>query len=378
MEKVADLVSISREHPAIREDAGKKIARMREWIKPRGLSGVILARADNFAWLTAGGDSRIIESSETGVAVLVITAARQYLVAYRMDATRLLEEQLPGQGYELVWLHWFEGDPLQKAMELVDGPTGADVVLPGTEYIQSELIDLHYPMTPLEVERYRWLGEETGDLMNRMAGWVQPGMTELEIAHEMRAEHARRSLDVDVLIVGSDARVFQFRHPMATHKPLENYLLIHSAARRWGLHANVSRCISFGKPPARLARAWEAAATLEGRLISRLEAGLPFSKILQWQKEWYADLGFPEEWKYHFQGGPTGYVVVDPVRCLTKKVVQVNQPFEWFITITGVKAGELTFLFPSGSEILSMRPEWPEFHVQIPDKTIKVPGLFMR
>jgi hypothetical protein len=25
-----------------------------------------------------------------------------------------------------------------------------------------------------------------------------------------------------------------------------------------------------------------------------------------------------------------------------------------------------------------MRPEWPEFHVQIPDKTIKVPGLFMR
>ena len=83
----------------------------------------------------------------------------------------------------------------------------------------------------------------------------------------------------------------------------------------------------------------------------RLKPGVKFADILSRQKQWYAEQGYPEEWRNHFQGGPTGYVIVDAGRCLTDKVVQVNQPYEWFITITGTKMGELALLTEDGFEI---------------------------
>ncbi|NTW37776.1 MAG: hypothetical protein HGB17_17035, partial [Syntrophobacteraceae bacterium] len=46
----------------------------------------------------------------------------------------------------------------------------------------------------------------------------------------------------------------------------------------------------------------------------RLAPGLKFSQILEWQKEWYREFGFADEWHNHFQGGPTGYVIADPAR----------------------------------------------------------------
>jgi Xaa-Pro dipeptidase len=178
-----------------------------------------------------------------------------------------------------------------------------------------------------------------------------------------------------VLILGSDERVFRYRHPMPTDKPIQRYALLHSVARRWGLHSNVTRCVHFGKPSNEVRRVCEAAATIEGRLFAKLQVAVRFADILEWQKAWYEELGFPEEWQYHFQGGPTGYVIVDAMRCLTDKVVQVNQPFEWFITITGTKVGELALLTKSGLEIASQGNHWPTYSVETEKGVVEVPGL---
>jgi len=373
------LIDMQRGHPEILADAQTKLSRVRGLMDSLKLDAVILTRRDQFAWITSGGDGRVIENTETSFGYLVITISAQYLVAHRMDGKRLLEEQIPQQGYELVTFRWFDGDLLAHCQRLAGGgKIGCDAPVDGMKYIHPELVDLHYPMTKLEVARCRWLGHSTSEMMLHMADFIQPGQSEMEIAAEMRMEHIRRGMDVDVMIVGSDQRVFQYRHPMPTSKKLERYIMIHSSARKWELHANVTRFIHFGTAPEQIRRIYDAATTIEGRILLWLAPGLPFSQILEWQKEWYQELGFPDEWHNHFQGGPTGYVIADPARCLRSKVVQINQPYEWFITITGTKAGELSMLTENGAEVLSASSKWPEMIVTENQRSISLPDLWVK
>ncbi len=361
----------------VRRDAAEKLRRLRLWLAQAGLAGVLLSRRDNFAWATSGGDSRVLNNSEAGFGHLLVTPERHYLLAHSMDAARLFEEQVPGQGYELVSLRWHQGDPRRQAQALAGGPLAADLPLEGAQLTNQQVSWLHYPLTELEIQRSRWLGHKTGTLLEELALQVAPGMSEVSIARRMQAAFMMEGIDLDVAIVGSDERIFRYRHPLPTRKPVSSYLLLHPAARRWGLHANVSRSLHFGAPPPPVEGAYQAAAALEARLLSRLAPGLPFARILELQKEWYAQLGFPGEWELHFQGGPTGYGVVDAERCLTDSRVQLDQAFDWFITITGAKVEELTLLTGGGVEITSQAGGWPSVQVPTGQGPFAVPALWV-
>lgn len=355
-------VVFSQDDPRVRMDAALKRKRVRDFLVQQNLEGVLISRRDNFAWVTSGGDNHVLKNSEMGVGHIAITRDRHYLLAHSMDAARLYEEQVPGQEYELVSLKWFQGDPRCAAVELVNGKWAADTTFnDAVPNVNQALNILHYPLTELEMERCRWLGEQVGKILSKVAQEIHPGQREDEVASYLWIECLKLGIELDVLIVGSDERIFHYRHPLPTSKRIEQYVLIHPAARRWGLHANVSRSVCFGTPSNEVKRAYRAAAQLEAGLLERLTPGLAFSEIFNWQKQKYAELGFPDEWKNHFQGGPTGYVVVDALRHTTPTTVQVNQAFDWFITITGGKVEELTLLSKDGVEIPSFQSPWPSY-----------------
>jgi Xaa-Pro aminopeptidase len=266
----------------------------------------------------------------------------------------------------------------EKARELAGKKVASDTDFEGVQNVYSDLVDLHYPMTELEIKRTRWLANKTDELFTAFGHTVTPGDTEKNIAARLHCEHLKADMEVDVLIVGSDDRCFKYRHPIATEKPLEKYLMLHTVARRWGLHCNLTRFLHFGEPPEKIRKVYDAAANVEACVFLSLKPGVRFADILTWQKQWYAEQGFPEEWRNHFQGGPTGYVLVDAGRCLTNKVVQINQPFEWFITVTGAKMGELTLMTEKGLEISSfLNSKWPGMKILTPMGVIEVPDLLI-
>ena len=361
-------------------DAAQKRERVRVWLQDSGYDGVVMTTRKHFAWVTGGGDNHVLQNSEMGFCAIVITPTQQYLVAHSMDAERLWEEQASGQGYELVPLYWHEGDIRSKAVALAGARVASDTEFPGTDYVDGSLVDLHYPMSALELDRLRWLGQFLDGLFTRIGRSVTPGQTEREIAHQLQCAHLKAGIQTDVLIAGSDERPFKYRHPLPTEKRLEKYLMLHTAARRWGLHCNLTRFVHFGPPTERIRRVTDAAGEVAAKVILSLKPGVKFSDILSWQKEWYAEAGFPGEWHYHYQGGPTGYVVVDGERCLTSKVVQVNQPYEWFITVTGTKAGELVLLTESGPEVVSFQgSDWPGKIYQVKGMgDIALPDIMIR
>jgi len=207
---------------------------------------------------------------------------------------------------------------------------------------------------------------------------VEPGLTENEIGRQVAREFIERGIKVDVPIVGSDERIAKYRHILATDKKLERYLLLGPVISRWGLHSLCSRSLHFGEPPAEVRGAYQAAATIEGRIFSELREGLKFSKILELQKRWYKELGYPDGWNYHFQGGPTGYVLVDVSQNQTENVIRAPQPYSWFTTIRGAKVEELSILTAVGLEIASLGSHWPTISVETEKGPVLVPDMLVR
>jgi len=372
-------VALAQSDPRIIEASALKREKVRAWLKSAGLDGVIISRRDNFAWVTSGGDNRVINCSDVGVGHIVITHDRHYLVSYYMDSDRLIEDQVPGQGYEQVTLYWHEGDERLRAHQLAGSKVGADTIVPDTVFVGEQIMDLQWPLDDLEVVRSRWLGQTVGEILERVFREVQPGMTEREIQHLLHAQIIQCNMDYEVPIVGTDERIFKHRHVLATEKPLERYLLLGPVVRRWGLFTLVSRSAYFGEPPDEVKKAFHCVATIEGRIVAMLREGLPFAEILRHQKAWYDELGFPGGWNYHFQGGPTGYVLVDVARSLTNKVVQAPQTYSWFTTARGAKVEELTLLGKDGrAEIASLGANWPTYEVQTDTGPIQVPGMLIR
>jgi antitoxin VapB len=354
--------------------------RVYAFLEREGLDALALSRQDNFAWITVGGDSRVITTSETGFACIVITRDHKWLVSHSMDGQRFIEEQAPDQRYELVTRYWHQASPVETVLELTQGmKVGADFPLPGARQYRGEIVDLHYPLTDLDVARCRWIGRAANRILAEVAQELQPGASEREIAARILYEYALEDMTIDVLIVGFDERIARYRHPMPTNNAMQRYALLHPAARRWGLHANITRLVHFGEPPAEIRRAMDGVATIGGHVAKMLAPGVRFAAVLAEERRLYSELDYPDEWNYHFQGGITGYVLADATRCLDPEARAVErQAYDYFITITGAKYEELTLLTEDGIEVASLGPGWPTRSVSTPSGETIVPDVLIR
>lgn len=377
MNNPEEILSIARDDQRILADSEEKRQRIRSWLYEKGFGSLIIARRENFAWLSTGGDAAVVNSTQNSIGCLLITRDKQYLISHVMDGIRLMEEQLPGQNYELVDLHWYEGEPIDKALELASTNMVADISIPGIKNVFSDILDLHYPMTDFEIGRIRWLGTALHSVFVKMTDFIRAGIRETEIAAEFQYQQSILGISSDVLITGSDDRIFRYRHPMPTGKIIEKYIMLHSASRMWGLHAPVTRLYSIGEPEDYFSRPFKAVAEIQARVFDCLKLGESYMKILENLKNWYSETGYKDEWRNHFQGGPTGYVIVDAVRCLTQKTIQINTPFEWFITVPGSKTAELALLGAEGLEIASNGDLWPQYSVKLNGVEYKMPGIYI-
>jgi len=357
-----------------------KEERARSLLEREELDALVIGRQDNFAWLTAGGDNHVVLSSELGAGYAVLTRDRKWLVTHRMDRQRFEDEFAAGQDFQVVSLYWYQGSPLDKVLELTRGlRVGADFALPGARLLGAELVDLHYPLTELELERYCWIGSRVNQILLRVATELQPGMTEQEIAARLLYDYALAGFTIDVLLVGVDDRVARYRHPIPTDRALECYALLHPAARRWGLHANVTRLVHFGEPPGQLRRAVEAVQAIGAAVATLLAPGVRFAQVLEEQIRVYRKSGFGDEWHNHFQGGITGYLLGDPARCQNQEARAVlGQAYDYFITVPGAKFEELMLLTQQGVEISSLGPGWPIRSVPTARGEIEIPDILIR
>ena len=339
----------------------EKQARMGRFLEERGLSAVLLRRHENIAWATRGQvEARVLIPSETAVTALLLTReGRAYYLAPKNEAPRLAAEEFAGLDYEPVLYPWYENDPVGAAQKLVRGvEIGSDVHEPGL--VPVHLGALRASLTASEVERYRWLGRKTADVITSVLKELEPGVTEFEMEALVSDGLLCEGIMPSVLLMAVDDRILHYKHAVARGKTLDRYGMLNLCSRKWGLAISITRFVHFGQLPAELAARFASSARVNAALLSASRPGATSAELFAVAKSAYAAEGFPGEEEFHHQGGPTGYGEREWLATPNgTEVVVNNQAFAWNPSIRGGKVEDTVLLHDGQIELLTPTPELP-------------------
>lgn len=322
---------------------------LRELMDRHGLGALLLQRPANFAWYTNGANNRVDHADPLGVAAILLTTEAEYVVTNNIEAPRMREEET--RDSEVIEYLWY-GDPLQVIDEVVGGvPLGADHPLEEASDFSGEITPLRYVLDDDAVERYRRLGTDAAIAVEEAAASLKPEMDEYEAAANLAASCRRRAFFTPVLITAGEGRISRYRHPVPRRGLLGNRVMLVVCAERGGLYANLTRLLCFGEPGAELERRQQTCEAVLRRMREATAPGRTLAGVFEDCKRFYAEEGFPEEWKNHHQGGLTGYasreVIATPE---THLKIQSGMAFAWNPSVSGAKTEE-TFI------VTNYRPE---------------------
>ncbi len=355
-----------------------KLERVYDLMERENLDGVLLTQNSNIAWLTGGSNNRILYTSEEGAVKLLVLKNRIEVITNNIEKSRMMLEQgLTGKIYRFAENFWYEKEKLQEKID--DYRLGCDKYLPGTEDLAEQVKELRYSLLPVEIERYKKLGQKTSRLLTNLMKKIEPGQTENEIRGEMARMLWQENINPHLIMVGADNRVYNYRHPVTGNDEVEKYVMVVICAEQRGLIVNLTRLVHFGSLPENLKKRLESVARIEAGFILNTKVGTEVSEIFKKAVKMYADEGYEEEWKLHHQGGATGYESRDYLATPDiVKTVRDKQAFAWNPSIRGVKNEDTIIVNGDGFEIITEDPAWPMIETEYKGEIIKRPGILER
>lgn len=371
----------------IKAEIALKTDRLNTFLNAQGLQGMLLTQVRNVYWVTAGlANNQIVLNSEVGAAsLLILRNGKKYLICKGSEADRLMDEALRGLGYELAMYNWYESNPQKDVRGMLiaklgeGGRIGSDINYPGTVLKSDEFAKLRYSLTDTEIKRYRWLGSETTEAVAQVCRTLQPGMDEFEIEYLTARALRSRGIFPTVLLIGVDERIYKYRHCLAGGAKLEKYAMVNVVAEKWGMSIAVTRFVHFGPLPADLKLKLKAVARVNTLFEISTVADNALSEIFEGCQEWYADVGYQNEWQLHHQGGAIGYKGRElKIYPGVEGIVQDKQAFAWNPTITGAKIEDTIIAYADSFEVITKCANWPMIPVTIDGETYLQPDVLIR
>jgi antitoxin VapB len=344
-------------------------------LKNKKLDGIILVKNSNIAWLTGGIENRIVYTSEEGAVRLIVSKDKILVLTNNIEAERILkEEKLGEKGFQPITNQWFEKDLLSDLTK--DYRLGADCYLPGVNNLQEEIKQLHFSLLPGEIKRYKILGKETSKIVSKICKNIRPGETENEIRGRLAQELWCKNINPHLILIGSDERIFTYRHPIPKDKKIRKYVMVVVCAEQDGLIVNMTRFVYFGLIPQGLKEKSWAVAKVDASFILNTKIGVKIADIFQNAISAYKEVGYPDEWKFHHQGGAAGYETRDYIATPDSlQIVQPNQVFTWNPSIKGAKSEDTILVTEKGYEIITEDSDWPKIEINYQGKKIARPVI---
>lgn len=357
----------------------EKHVRLVEWLRREKLSGVLIRRNENVAWVTGGAvELRVLTPNETGVASLLVTAdGKRYYFTTENEAPRLHDEEFGGLDFEPILFPWYADDTAAAAAKLAGGPLGSDTPVAGT--IAVSLYPLRASLSESEIARYRWLGAGTAAATVESLKRVEPGMSEYDLEAITAANLLERGILPSVYLYAVDDRITKYKHAVARGAKLKKYAMLNLCSRKWGLAISITRFLHFGELPAELGSRFKSAAQVNAALLDASRVGATSAELFKVAQTAYAAEGFPGEERFHHQGGPTGYGEREWVATPSGKETVVNsQAFAWNPSIRGGKAEDTVILRDGKIEWLTATPELPVINAEVNGKVYPAAGVLVR
>jgi Xaa-Pro dipeptidase len=361
------------------DELEEKHQRLVDWMKAQKVSGVLIRRNENVAWVTGGSvELRVLTPGETGVASILVTAeGKRYYFTTENEAPRLHDEEFGALDFEPVTFPWFADETLEAAKKLAGGPLASDTPLPGTT--PANLYPLRQALSETEIARYKWLGAQTAAATVESLNAVKPGMSEYDLEALTAANLLKRGILPSVYLYAVDDRIFKYKHAVARGARLKQYGMLNLCTRKWGLAISITRFVHFGKLPDELGARFKSAAQVNAALLDASCPGATSAQLFKVAQDAYAAEGYPGEERFHHQGGPTGYGEREWVATPkgTETVVN-NQAFAWNPSIRGGKAEDTVVLRDGKIEWLTSTPELPVIDASVNGTSYPAAGVLVK
>lgn len=355
-----------------------KWERIRSVLKQKNLDGIIINRVSNFSWFTGGGNNFVATNTEYGASSLVVTKNKIYLLSNNIEAFRVKQEETSEIPLEDIICLWYEDDTLfEKAKKIAGEKLSIDKQDEKLEFV--DLSSLHFPLLDEEIKRFKNLGKRVSKIVSKVCYEIAPDMTENQVAGRLSQYFWSQGLIPVVLLIAADERIFNFRHPIATDKKIEKYVMVVVCVYEKGLIVSMTRLVSFKKLPEEIQQKHKAVCTVDATFISSTKPGYKVGDIFCSAIEAYKKTGFPEEWKQHHQGGPCGYKT-RYYRATEKspEIVQLGYAFAWNPSVTGTKSEDTIIVTEDGTSIITEDIEWPKINFEIGGTCISRPDILIR
>jgi Xaa-Pro dipeptidase len=360
----------------------EKLRRTRGYLHRKKLDGVYLKRRSNFAWMTCGGDNRIVDHSEDGWSGVLVTKERVVLITDNTEMPRIVEEEvqdLPIERCEYVWYRAGLRDSIIAACDSVN--VACDLEVQGLKRLAPDFDRIQYQLTGQELGRYRFLGQETSRVFTRVGYEIEPGMAEIDVAAMLGYELVKRGIQPQLVLVACDNRISDYRHPIPTEQKISRYVMCVAVAVKWGLNLSITRLVHFGDAPAELVRKRDAILNMDAHLIHGTRPGRKIADIFRQHRDGFARFGYPDEWMKLHQGGSTGYRIRDVKAALdtpeTERVL-LHQAYAWNPSVTGMKSEDTVLVLEDGNQIISVDENWPLVSIDVDGDEVKRANILIR
>ncbi|MFZ9595752.1 MAG: M24 family metallopeptidase [Bdellovibrionia bacterium] len=342
-------------------ETDKKLSLIRSAMSAHGVSAVLLRGVDWVSWVTGGGSSVVILTTETGVAQVLITLKDATIVTNTIERERLEAEEIP-PGFQFWAGAWNDAPSMTRWIhaQLGGGVLASDRPEAGEQPLPQRVMDAKRRLLPEELPRYRKLGEEAAQAMREALHAAEPSWSEFQLAAAGSSALWKRGIHPTLTLVGGERRRVRYRHPVPTSEKLGRSAMLVFCARRHGLYANLTRFVFFEPPTEQEIHQFRLLAEIEACVFEKTRPNVTLGQAYQALASAYTERGFPQEELNHHQGGTTGYLSREVVALPGSEVqIEDHMALAWNPSLPGAKIEDTVVVVDGQLEFLTRDPHWP-------------------
>jgi hypothetical protein len=361
-----------------RADLEIKQARIAALLREVECEGLVLLEPENFAWLTSGAAARgVLDPAETPV--LYYSPEQRWVISSNVDSQRLFDEEIDGLGFQLKEWPWHWGreqllaDLCQGKRLACDRPYGPAKV------VGEALRKLRLCLSPYEQACLRALGQILSHALEAACRSMRPGETEREVAGQLSHRLLHRGAQVAHLSVAADGRSQLYRQGGFTSTPIENYAVLTTTARKYGLSATASRSVGFGDLETRWRQEHTAACKVSATYVASSWPDAVPREILTAGRRIYLISGYEHEWLLSPQGHVTGRNTVElSLRPVTEDLFQPGWAVTWRASAGAACSCDTFILTAEGPVSVTPAEGWPLKRIRVQGAEFFRPDLLLR